>query len=160
MIYRYFLLVCGLFFHSLSRIFWKAEACNFNFLLINLFFYGPCFLKKRFYLFIFREKGRDGRREGEKHLSVASHKQSDWESNWWPFAMQDDTQLTEPHQTGQGSSFRCYTLKFGNSNYIYIMLLEVVPQLTNFLIFIFSVCFILNSCYRHVFKVLILKNNV
>ena len=29
--------------------------------------------KKKIYLFIFRERGREGEREGEKHQSVASH---------------------------------------------------------------------------------------
>ena len=50
---------------------------------------------ERFYLFIFREKGKEGEREGEKHKCVvASHVPStrdparnpglcpDWESNW------------------------------------------------------------------------------
>ena len=53
------------------------------------------FFKKDFYLFIFREKGREGEREGEKHQCVvASHASvtgdlaqnpgmcPDWESNW------------------------------------------------------------------------------
>ena len=35
----------------------------------NLIF---AFFKKRFYLFIFREKGREGEREGEKHQCVAA----------------------------------------------------------------------------------------
>ena len=52
----------------------------------------------RFYLFIFRERGREGVREGEKHQRVvASHIPPtgdvahnlgmcpDWESNWRPF---------------------------------------------------------------------------
>ena len=36
---------------------------KFPFLLLFLFF-------KRFYLFIFREKGREGEKEGEKHQCV------------------------------------------------------------------------------------------
>ena len=40
--------------------------------LVICFFFG--LLKKRFYLFIFRERGREGEREGEKHQCVlASH---------------------------------------------------------------------------------------
>ena len=49
-------------------------------------------------LFIFRENGKEGEKEGEKHQCVvASHMPPtgdlawnpgmcfDWESNWWPF---------------------------------------------------------------------------
>ena len=65
------------------------------------FFWGPplyslpFFLFLRFYLFIFRERGREGEREGEKHQCVvASHVVPtgdlahtpvmcpDWESDW------------------------------------------------------------------------------
>ena len=69
---------------------------------------------KRFYLFIFRERGRKGEREGEKHQCVvASHAPPsgdlahspgmcpDWESNQQPFGLQASTQSTEPHQPGQ-----------------------------------------------------------
>ena len=56
---------------------------------------------KRFYLSVFRERGREGEREGEKHQCVvASHTfptgglarnpgmGPDWESNWRPFGLQ------------------------------------------------------------------------
>ena len=59
------------------------------------------FLNKRLYLFIFRKRGREGEREGEKHQCVfASHMAPtgdlahnlgmcpDWESNWRPFGPQ------------------------------------------------------------------------
>ena len=73
MICRHFLPACGLFSHSFSRIFWRAEVCSkFNFLFINLLFYGSCF---------------------------------------------------------------CCILLFGNYNFIYIKLLEVVLQFADFLIF-------------------------
>ena len=62
---------------------------------------GIAFFKKRFYLFIFRGRGREGEREGEKHQCVvASHTPAtgdlahnpgmcpDWESNRWPFGLQ------------------------------------------------------------------------
>ena len=65
---------------------------------------------KRFYLFIFRLRWR----EGEKHqYVVASHTPHtrdpacnpgmcpDWESNQLPFGSQASTQSTEPQQTGQ-----------------------------------------------------------
>ena len=68
----------------------------------------------RFYLFLSRERGREGEREGEKHQCVfASGMPStgelvcnpgmcpDWESNMRPFASQACTQSTELHQPGQ-----------------------------------------------------------
>ena len=68
---------------------------------------------KRCYLFIFRERGREGERKGEKHQCVvASHVLPsgdlacnpgmcpDWELNQWPFSMPADTQSTEPQQPG------------------------------------------------------------
>ena len=64
---------------------------------------------KIFYLFIFRERGR----EGEKHQCVvASHApptadlactpgmRPDWETNQRPLGSQAGTQSTEPHQPG------------------------------------------------------------
>ena len=66
---------------------------------------------KRFYVFILRERGREGEREGEKNQCVvASHVPPtgdlahnpgmclDWESNWRPFGSQAST---EPHQPEQ-----------------------------------------------------------
>ena len=71
------------------------------------------FLFKRFYLFIFRERGMEGEREGEKqHCVVASHVAPtgdpacnpgmcpNWELNWWPFGSQASAQSTEPPQPG------------------------------------------------------------
>ena len=65
-------------------------------------------------LFIFRERGREGERKGEKHqCMVASHVPPigdlarnpgmcpDWESNQRPFGSKVSTQSTEPHQPGQ-----------------------------------------------------------
>ena len=67
----------------------------------------------RFYLFIFRESGREGEREGEKHQCVvASHAPPsgdlarnpgmcpDWEWTWQPFGSQAHAQSTELHQPG------------------------------------------------------------
>ena len=66
------------------------------------------------YLFIFRERGRKGEREGEKHQCVvASHARTtgdlvhspgmcpDWESNPRPFGLQAHTQSPELYQPGQ-----------------------------------------------------------
>ena len=73
-----------------------------------------------FYLFIFRERGREGEREGEKHQRVAaSHVPPsgdlarnpgmcpDWESNWQPPGLQAGAQSTELHQPGLGRDFCC-----------------------------------------------------
>ena len=62
-------------------------------------------------LFIFREKGREGEREGEKHeCVVVSHTPPTgdlacnlgmcpvWELNQWPFGSQAGVQSTKPHQ--------------------------------------------------------------
>ena len=65
-------------------------------------------------LFIFRERGREGEREGEKNQCVVAsptppsgnlaHNSGmcpDWESNQQSFGSQASTQSTEPHQPGQ-----------------------------------------------------------
>ena len=70
-------------------------------------------LFKNIYLFIFRDWGREGEREGEKHQCVvASHVPPtgdpvedpgmcpDWESNWRLSGSQAHAQSTEPHQPG------------------------------------------------------------
>ena len=69
-------------------------------------------------LFIFRERGREGEREGEKHQWVVAsfapptwdptHNPGmcpDWESNWRPFGLQAGTQSTEPPQPGHVCEF-------------------------------------------------------
>ena len=68
---------------------------------------------KRFYLFIFRERGEEGEREGKKHQCVvASHAPHtrdlahcpgmcpDQELNQQPFGSQTSAQSIEPHQPG------------------------------------------------------------
>ena len=65
----------------------------------------------RFYLFIFRERGREGGREGEKHHCVAASPTAstgdlacnpgmcpDWESSPEPSGSQACAQSTEPYQ--------------------------------------------------------------
>ena len=74
---------------------------------------SSAFLKKVIYLSIFKERGREGEREGEKHqYVVASHAPPtgdlalnpgmcpDWESDQRPFGSQAGAQSTEPHQPG------------------------------------------------------------
>ena len=69
-------------------------------------------------LFIFRERGREGEREGEKNQCVVAsptppsgnlaHNSGmcpDWELNQQPRALQASTQSTEPHQPELGQNF-------------------------------------------------------
>ena len=62
----------------------------------------------RFYLFIFRDRGREGEREGEQHHCVVASSTPptgdlahnpgmcpDWEANWLPFGSQAHAQSTE-----------------------------------------------------------------
>ena len=106
--------------------FWCAVLCSLPSFLVrtvptavplrSLFFPFPFVLKSChnfiFYLFIFRERER----EGEKHpCVVASHAPPtgdlahnpglcpDWESNRQPFGSQAGTQSTEPQQPGSSS---------------------------------------------------------
>ena len=89
----------------------SGEALDIYFLIFYLFF-------KRFYLFIFREKGREKERKrntdvrevrqlGVSHMPAAGNlahnpgRCPDWELNWQPFGSQARTQSTEPHQPGQ-----------------------------------------------------------
>ena len=69
---------------------------------------------KRFYVCIFRERGREGESQGEKHprsrdtsIGCLSHVPHwgpglcpDWELNQQPFGSQACTRSTEPHQPG------------------------------------------------------------
>ena len=92
----------------------KEKYIKYTELLRNFF---PLFLFTKFLknilLIYFLERGREWKREGEKHQCVvASHATPtgdlahnpgmypDWESNWWPFGLQVATQSTEPHQPG------------------------------------------------------------
>ena len=80
-------------------------------MIIYLFIF-VCFFKKRFYLFIFRERGREGEGEGGKHCLLASHTLPtgalarnpgmcpDWELNQRPFGSQAGAQSTELLQAG------------------------------------------------------------
>ena len=72
----------------------------------------------RFYVFIFREKRREGEREGEKHPCVVAsctpptgnlaHNPGmcpDWELNHRPFGSRARNQSTESHQPGVNFQF-------------------------------------------------------
>ena len=73
----------------------------------------------RFYLFIFRERGGEGEREGEKHQCVVASCAPptgelacnpgmcpDGELNQRPFDLQAGTQSTEPQQLGPELNFK------------------------------------------------------
>ena len=75
-------------------------------------------LLKKYFIYLFLERGKGRGKEGEKHQCVvASHMPPtgdlaynpdmcpDWESNQLPFGLQAGTQSTEPHQPGQGFFF-------------------------------------------------------
>ena len=83
-------------------------------LLVDYFFKILFIFFNFIYLFIFRERGREGEREGEKHQCVVASRAlptgglahnpgmcPDWESNQRPFGSQAGTQPTEPHQPGK-----------------------------------------------------------
>ena len=70
-------------------------------------------------LFIFRERGKEGGREGGKHWFVVAFCMPptgdlagnpgmcpDWELNQWPFGSQAGTPSIEPHQLGLYSFFK------------------------------------------------------
>ena len=90
--------------------FWNVnKATKLTIFNINVYF---IFLI--FYVFIFRERGKEGERGWEKHqCAVASHTpptgdlahnpgmHPGWESNLWPFGSQTGTQPIKPHQKGQ-----------------------------------------------------------
>ena len=101
------------FTNMLSKL-WLFEHLK----LFSLFFRFYLFIF-RFYLFIiFRERGKEGKSEEEKHGCVKetligclllhpnqglTHNPDmcpEQESNWQPFSLQDDAQPTEPHCSG------------------------------------------------------------
>ena len=104
---------------SESSVSWSPTHLRFAKLngMDRSFFWGGLFFF--FKDIIFKETGREGEREGEKHrctqekhLSVATHMPPtkdlafkpgvcpNQESNRWPFSLRNDTHPTEPHQSG------------------------------------------------------------
>ena len=99
-----------LIFSSFTKL-CRICSTNYNVLWVSVFF-SIIFVKNYTY-FIFRQRGRKGEREGEKHQSVVSSCTPPhwdlaqipgmcwyWESNQWPCGSQAGTQSTEPHQPG------------------------------------------------------------
>ena len=70
------------------------------------------FLRKRFHLLIFRERGREGEREGEKHWSAASCSHPDQELNLqpshvpWPWIEQTTFHFAERRPTNWATLVR------------------------------------------------------
>ena len=73
-----------------------------------------------FIYFFFRERGREGKKEGEKRQCVVASCTPptgdlardpgtcpDWESNWQPLGSQASTQSTEVHQPGPIFLYSC-----------------------------------------------------
>ena len=94
--------------HASSLIHSSKMAFFFFFFFKQVFF--------RFRLFIFKERGREGEREGEKHQCVVASRAPStgylawnpgmcphWESNQQPFGSQASTQSAELHQPGPSS---------------------------------------------------------
>ena len=78
---------------------------------------------ERLYVFVFRQRGREGEREGEKHPCVVAScvpptgnlarnpgMCPDWEPNQRPFGSQAGAQSTEPQQPGLYLHFSCSLL--------------------------------------------------
>ena len=99
-----------------------GSCCSFCFWILIIFF-------KKILFIYFRERGRDGERERnidvqKKYQLVASctpptgnqaHNPGmcpDWESNQWPFGLWDDTQPTEPHQSGLNFNYLLMMFSF------------------------------------------------
>ena len=98
---------------------------------------------KDFISLFFRERWKEGEREGEKHQCVvAPHVPppgdlagnpgmcTDWESNWQPFGLQACAQSTELHQPGQ-FFFKLYMLlllQIATSLYLQLSSLRILAQ--------------------------------
>ena len=96
------------------------------------FLFAFCFgsLLACFFKFIFRERRREGERGRETSMRqrnstwlplayIPTRFQTcnpgmcpDWESNWRPFALQDDAQAAEPHQSGLDHFFFYFQVRY------------------------------------------------
>ena len=94
---------------------------DINFHIQSCIFFLLKYFSKRFSLFIFRKRGREGEIEGENHLSCFLHAPDqepdpqprrcpDQESNQCSFILQYDAQPTEPHWSGWIIGYSCLTL--------------------------------------------------
>ena len=89
---------------------------NFSYCFLDSIYFGSdiCDVLSSTHVFIFRQRGREGERQGEKHQCVVATHASptedlayypgmcpDWVSNWRPFGLQGGAQCIEPHQSEQ-----------------------------------------------------------
>ena len=95
-----------------SFIFWKAS----HFWLLKRMF--SSLFVKRFYIFMFRNRGREGEKERNIDQLPFTHTPSGYqtqnpgtftnrESNWQPFILQKDTQPTKLHWSELFNSLKC-----------------------------------------------------
>ena len=82
----------------------SVPSSTLRFLCHDLFL--PFLFKNHLCIFLERREGREKERERniyvrEKHQLVASRVHPDWGPNWRTFALQNDTQPTEPCRSGQ-----------------------------------------------------------
>ena len=102
------------------------------FFIYDWFFLWFLCLFRIFYVFTFRERRKEGEREGEKHQCVAaSHAPPtggvahnpgmcpDCESNWWPIGLHASTLSTEPHQPGLYALFHVFEYLYNHSFKLY-----------------------------------------
>ena len=121
---------------TLIRIYWKAGKYSnaIKNILLSVFpsviFCFILFFCKRFYLFTFRERRREGEREGEKHQCVRDHRSvascspptwdlacspgmcPTWPSSHWSLRSHIGAQSTEPNQPGLCFILHCCYRKY------------------------------------------------
>ena len=120
-------------------------------------------------LFIFRQRGREGLREGEKHQHVVASRMPptrdlalnpgmcpDWESKQWHFSSQAGTQSIEPHQPGH-FQFCVWVLLFSIRIFRFIHVISVLVcrpfvLLTSISLYGYTL-FVKTSAVRHLFYV-------
>ena len=134
-----------MFIHfSLDRTF-IVLSIDSNYKVVFLFFRNLSIphLKKRVYLFIFRERGRGTEREGKKQscaietsIGCLSHTPNQgrgrqprhvpWELNWWPFAVSDNAQPTEPYQSAGKIHFNFEINLFSKKSWLYYFTMSII----------------------------------
>ena len=126
-----------------SFSYWKWSYKYFGIIYIHTDLY----LLKRFYLFIFRERGREGEREGEKHqcvvaslippagdLACSPGSCPDWESNQWLFGSEAGTQSTPAR-----AMYKPLIYSKTSDYYIKLLLFWYIPMCSLYLIFLVTV---------------------
>ena len=121
----FYFLGVGLPCRSIFCQFWLCEEVQCVYLRRHLGSPDTSLFLKIFYLlFFFRERGREGEKDREKHQYVVAFRGLptgdladnpsmclDWESNLRAFASNSSTQSTDPQQPGQETSLYSFTLQ-------------------------------------------------